>query len=150
MKTCSKLCVVLVSLFLTTESFSETTTIRVRFANGKNGKPLAVKYIKVGGGGYDINGYRVEKVEKYALVVTFKDKTNFGFSNEGYYRCDTNVQTAPPTQFNLQEIADHGVVAPNLCGKLNDQPVKGELLIYSRHTHFWEAVGNLRGLFICG
>jgi len=150
MKTYGKLCVVLALLFLTAESFAQTTTIRIRFANGKSGKPLAVKYMKVGGGGYDIDGYRVEKVEKYALIVTFKDKTNFAFRNEGYYRCDTNVQTAPPTQFNLQEIVDHGIVAPNLCGKPNDQPVRGELLIYSRHAHFWEAVGNLRGLFICG
>jgi hypothetical protein len=150
MKTYIRLWVVLVLLFFTTEGFAETATIRIRFANGRSGKPLAVKYMKVGGGGYDINGYRVEKVEKYALVVTFKDKTNFAFTDEGYYRCDTNAQTAPPRQYSIQEIVDRGIVAPNLCGKSNDPPVKGELLIYSRHAHFWEAVGNLRGLFVCG
>jgi hypothetical protein len=146
----SKICVAVALLFIASAALAQTTTIRIKFANGRTGKPLPVKYMKVGGGGYDLEGYRVEKVEQYALVVTFIDKTTFSFSNEGYYRCDTRLQTSPPMKFNLHEITDHGVVAPNICGKTNDKPVKGELLIYSRHAHFWEAVGNLRGLFICG
>ncbi len=129
---------------------AESTTIRIRFANGRTGKPLAVKYLKIGGGGYDLTDYRVEIVEKDSIVVTFKGKKTFAFQNEGYYRCDTNVQSAPSPQYSLNEIAEHGVVAPNVCGKASSLPVKGELLIYSRHARFWEAVGNLRGLFICG
>ena len=143
-------CLALASVFFVTMASAESTTITIRFANGKTGKPLPVKYIKVGGGGYDMKDYRVERVEKYALIVTFKDVTNFAFQDEGYYRCDTKIQNAPQTRFNLQEIAEHGVVAPNVCGKPHDPPVKGELVIYSRHAHFWEALGNLRGLFICG
>jgi hypothetical protein len=106
--------------------------------------------MRVGGGGYDIHGYTVDRVEKYALVVTFKNTTSFTFNDEGYYRCDAKIQTAPATRYNLPEIAEHGIVAPNVCGTVHNQPVKGELLIYSRRAHFWEAVGNLRGLFICG
>ena len=150
MKTIVTFAIFVLVFCFTSEAPGQSTTIRIRFANGKNGEPLAVKYMKVGGGGYDLTDYRVEKVEKDALVVTFKDKRTFAFSNEGYYRCDTNIQTAPSIQFNLQEIAERGVVAPNVCGKSSASPVKGELLIYSRHARFWEAVGNLRGLFICG
>ncbi len=150
MRIISALATALLVLCFSSFASAQSQTMRIRFANGKNGKPLAVKYIKVGGGGYDLQDYRVEKVEKNSLVVTFKEKRTFGFSNEGYYRCDTKIQSAPAIQFNLQEIAEHGVVAPNICGRTSASPVKGELLIYSRHAHFWEAVGNLRGLFICG
>jgi hypothetical protein len=106
-------------LFIALPGLSQSTTIRIRFANGQNGKPLAVKYMKVGGGGYDLTDYRVEKVEKYSIVVTFKDKKTFSFRDEGYYRCDTNSQTAPEPQYNLEEIAEHGVVAPNVCGRVH-------------------------------
>ena len=150
MKTQSRAILFLASILLATVASADSTTIRIRFANGKSGKPLPVKYMKVGGGGYDIDGYHVERVEKYGLVVTFKDKTTFSFRDEGYCRCDTKVQTAPPMQFNIQQVAAQGVVAPNVCGKVSQAPIKGELVIYSRHPHFWEAVGNLRGLFICG
>lgn len=149
MSSFAKVCATATLALVTAGCFAQSTTIRIRFANGKTGKPLPVKYMKVGGGGYELDGYRVEKVEKYGLVVTFTNKTSFTFRDEGYYRCDTNVETAPKIQYNLQEIAEHGVVAPNVCGNVHDQPVKSELLIYSRRAHFWEAVGNLRGLFIC-
>lgn len=140
----------IVGLLMTGCGFAQSTTVRIRFLNGKTGKPLPVKYMKIGAGGYEISGYIVEKVEKYGLLVTFKNTTSFAFRDEGYYRCDTNVQTSPAIRYNLEEIAEHGVVAPNVCGKPHDQPVRDELIVYSRRAHFWEAVGNLRGLFICG
>ncbi len=140
----------LLLLFSLTPARAQSTTIRIRFENGKNGKPLAVKYIKVGGGPYDLPDYRVEKVEKNAMIVTFKNKQTFAFANDGYYRCDTTSQSAPPMQFNLHEVAERGFVAPNICGKVRARPTPGELVIYSRRAHIWEALGNLRGLFICG
>ena len=131
-------------------SFATSGTIRVRFVNGKSGKPLHVKYMEVGRGGFAYKGYTVDRVETDGLTVTFHDVSHFSLESEGYHRCDAKKESDPPTQFDISEILSSGVVAPNYCGTAHAQPAKGELILYSRKARFWESISNLRGLFICG
>jgi hypothetical protein len=154
MNTVSKICVAVALLFIASAALAQTTTIRIRFANGKSGKPLRLKSYFIEGAGMSYKNYTVVKVDKDSLIVTFKDVTTFAFSNMGthdYYRCDADKQSAPQVTYNLQEIVQNGAVSPNFCGPIRAKPVPGELLIYNRHPHLWEFTKDtVLGLLVCG
>ena len=125
-------------------------TIRIRFADGKTGKPLKLKYYSVTADESEYYNYKIDRIERDALVVTFPDSKKFAFSNDAYVRCDTNDKSAPEHFYNIQEILEKGVVSENICGPFHAQPTKGELLIYSRREHWWEFVARLPKGLICG
>jgi hypothetical protein len=141
---------VIALVFLSSVCLAQSTTIRIRFIDGKTGKALRVKYYNIQPNVNDDIDYKLDKIENNVLILTFTNATTFTFSNDAYYRCDAKTETAPQITYKLQDIVDHGIVSPNICGSVHAQPAKGELLIYSRHAHWWETLGNLRGLFVCG
>ena len=150
--TCRLLTIVVVLFMgITTTCAAESTSIRIRFVDGKSGRPLHLKYYEAGEGHVEAGNYKVEKVEGDSLIVTFHDVSEFSFRSGQFAPCDTSNRRLSPPKYSLHEIAKHGVVAPNYCGKTSTAPEAGVLLIYSRHQHWWEISGNvLRGLLICG
>ncbi len=133
----------------TLAGLAQKTTIRIRFANGKTGQPLHLKSYDRGTLGPGGN-YSVERVDGDSLIVIFDNISTFAFRSEAFDPCDTKSKRDPLPKYSLQEIVAHGVVAPNYCGKVQAKPIAGELLIYSRHQHWWEITGNIaKGLLIC-
>ena len=135
---------------LTLFGLGQKTTIRIRFANGKTGQPLRLKSYDRGTVGPGGSSYKVDRVDGDSLIVTFDNISTFAFRSGAFDPCDTKSKRDPQPRYDLQEIVNHGVVAPNYCGRIHAQPTPGELLIYSRHQHWWEITGNIaRGLLIC-
>jgi hypothetical protein len=135
----------------TSACVAQSTTVRIRFADGKSGKPLHLKYYDHGTGAVVAGHYKVDKVHGDSLLVTFNDVSTIAFRSDAYEPCDAKGKHAPRPQYSLQDIVDHGVVSSNYCGHAHAQPAPGELLIYSRHDHWWEVSKNiLTGLLICG
>ncbi|HWG18129.1 MAG TPA: hypothetical protein VN678_09720 [Acidobacteriaceae bacterium] len=127
-------------------------TIRIRFVNGKTGHPLKLKWYEAGtGSAIAGTDYTVDKVDGNSILVTFRNVTTFRFRAAEFDPCDVpNKRTSPP-QYSVQAIEDHGFVSPNFCGNFHASPVVDELIIYSRHEHWWEVSRDvLKGLLICG
>jgi hypothetical protein len=130
---------------------SQSTTIRVRFANGRNGKPLHLKQYERGAGNSISGDYKVDNVEGDSLIVTFKNISTVAFRNEAFDPCDIARPNQKPPKYSLEEVVHTGVVSPNYCGHYRAQPQPGELLIYSRHEHWWKVSQRvIQGLLICG
>jgi len=143
-------CAVIVFLCFSSSCFGEPTTIRIRFANGKNGKPLRLKFYEQGSGAVGAGNYKVDRVDRDSLIVTFNDVSTFAFRSAAFDPCDVQGKHTPQPKYDLQEVVAHGVVSPNHCGRANALPKPGELLIYSRHEHWWEVTRDVaRGLLIC-
>ena len=132
---------------------AQSTTLRIRFANGKDGKPLHLKTYEEGiGRGFNVGGkYSVDRVDGDTLVVTLKDVSTFQFRSAGFEPCDVAKKNDAPPKYDVAQVVKEGIVAPNFCGPTFTKPVPGELLIYSRHEHWWEISKRvLQGLLICG
>lgn len=127
------------------------TTIRIRFANGRNGKPLRLKTYEYGPSSVGAKGYQIQRVDGDTLVVRFNDVATFQFRSSEFESCDTRTKQEPGPKYDLDEIVRNGQVAPNFCGHTQASPIPGELLIYSRHRSWWKFTGDLaKGLLICG
>jgi hypothetical protein len=135
----------------TSTCVAQSTTVRIRFADGKSGKPLHLKYYDQGTGAVAAGNYKVDNVDGDSLIVTFNNVSTIAFRSDAYEPCDAKGKHAPRPQYSLQDIVDHGVVSSNYCGHAHAQPALGELLIYSRRDHWWEVSKNvLTGLLVCG
>jgi len=136
---------------LTTTCHANPTTIRIRFANGKTGKPLQLKSYERGTGSANRSKYKIERIEGDSMIVTFDDISTFSFRSVAFNPCDVSGKYQPPPKYDLQQIVQQGVVSPNYCGHAHAAPKPGELLIYSRHEHWWELTGRIaQGLLMCG
>jgi hypothetical protein len=141
--------VAVILLCLTHLGNAQTTTVRVRFVNGRNGKPLRLKSYDRGEIG--AGAYTVDKVSGDAMVITFGNVSTFAFRSGAFDPCDVKDKRIAQPKYSVREIVEHGVTAPNYCGKSHLTASPGELIIYSRHQRWWEITGNVaRGLLICG
>jgi hypothetical protein len=142
---------VLAGISLTASScFAESITITIRFANGKTGKSLKLKSYEHGSASVGYQNYHIDKVSNDEMTVTFTNATVVGFRSEQFEPCDVANKRSKPPQYILKNVVDTGVVAPNFCGTTQAQPVPGELLIYSRHEHWWKVTSRImQGLLIC-
>jgi hypothetical protein len=132
---------------------AQSTTIRIRFANGKNGKPLRLKIYEEGvGRGFNLGGkYTIDRVDGDTLFATLTDVSTFQFRSAGFEPCDVAKKNDAQPKYDVAQVVKEGIVAPNFCGPTLAKPVPGELLIYSRHEHWWEISKRvLQGLLICG
>jgi len=139
------------AICLITACHAEPTTIRIRFANGRTGKPLHLKSYEHGEGGDLAGKYHVDKIDGDSMIVTFNDTSTFAFRSGAFDPCDAPGKHQPAPRYSLQEVVQQGIVSPNYCGGTHATPKPGELLIYSRHEHWWEITGRVaKGLLICG
>lgn len=131
---------------------AQSTTIRIRFANGKNSRPLKLKFYEAGiGSNFNAGNYKIQRVENDSLIVTFNGVSTFRFRSAGFEPCDVKRKHDEQPRYDLTQVLEKGVVAPNFCGATSAKPVPGELLIYSRHEHWWEISKRIaQGLLICG
>jgi len=139
-------------LGIVSASHAQSTTIRIRLANGKNSRPLRLKFYEHGiGTGFNAGDYKIERVENDSLIVTFNGVSSFRFRSAGFEPCDVKRRRDEQPRYDLNQVLEKGVVAPNFCGATSAKPVPGELLIYSRHEHWWEISKRIaQGLLICG
>lgn len=130
---------------------AQSTTIRVRFINGRSGKPLRLKSYDRGSNTSAPGTYEIKKVEGNSLLITFNNVSEFSFRSRYFEPCDSKSKLDPQPKYSVHEILERGKVAPNYCGHASVQPKPGELIIFSRHEHWWKVTGDIaRGLLICG
>lgn len=53
-----------------------------------------------------------------------------------------NGSRPPPPFYSVEEILRQGVAGDNECGKFTAEPRRGELILYVRPPHWWEAFGS--------
>jgi hypothetical protein len=128
---------------------AQTSTIQVRFVDGKTGKPIHLRNYFIRPGGNEYRGYTVNKVSNDAIDLKFETATTFTLQAEANNRCDTDTHTSTPVTYKVQEIVDTGVVSANFCGPLHMKPTKGEPVIYSRRPKWLESLKNFGNLFLC-
>ncbi len=135
---------------MTLRCVAEPTTITIRFANGRTGKPLKLKSYVHGETGLPSGSCRIDHVDGDQMTVTFQNVTVIQFRGEQFEPCDVASKKQQPPRYSLREIVDRGVVAPNFCGAAKEKSTPGQLLIYSRHEHWWKITSRvMQGLLIC-
>jgi hypothetical protein len=143
----------LTCLSLSSACIAQQTTIRVRLVDGRTGKPVVSKLLSIDAGiGLEYYGITQQTGSDGVFNASFKEpKTLFRVGDEANHRCDGMKQSDLYPSYTVQDIADHGIVSPNVCGKIHAQPMKGEIVIYVRPFKFGESFRRVvSGLLICG
>ena len=128
------------------------STIRVRLINGKNGKPLTPTSIRVQPDSTEVPTYLVPAADPASVLVTLRFATKVSVSNQ-FVSCVAAAPDAPPAQYSVKDILDHGVVSTNTCNSSQPAaaPKPGELTLYVRHATLCEESRNhIHGINFCG
>ncbi len=120
------------------------TVYRIRLLDGRNGLPVEHAHVRVwydesGGGGYSLttsaNGTTLmpEPVGlPIRVLVSPEDKID----------CRKFTAGDPAPAYNLQQIAEKGVVLPNGCGPVSAKPHPGELVYFVRAPRWYENINR--------
>jgi hypothetical protein len=128
-------------------SFAQSTTIRIQFLNGKNGKPLRNTPVVINRNTLppeetplgtlvlrtDRNGI-VNVQAKSNELIWANPERSFGRS------CQTNDRYGP--RYETGRILQEGIVEENLCGAKLPRAQSGLLVLAFRRSTFIEALGE--------
>lgn len=130
-------------------------TIKIKLVNGRDGQPMADKWVDLG----------IGHIVHMLTIPTDKDGVaSFRLTNED---AKVNTSSANPVvkysgsfgvhapfalcqphgsdyswlavmKFATEEVLEHGVVEANTCSRMTAAPVPGEVIIFVRPLSFWE------------
>jgi hypothetical protein len=124
-------------------AFSQTTDIKLRAVDGRNGKPLANQHLLVftGMSSDDVRNHTMHTgimTDKYGLVtltVTASETQWIQVWADGRVLCQKD-----PNQlsFSVAAIMSTGLTTPNTCSSLIREPTPGHFIVFARPARFME------------
>jgi len=135
-------------------AYMRGATIRILVLNGHNGRPITDERLNVRMTSDDPKvGYRVVPTNDKGVAIIEADENGaLQIETNLYFDCRpfkkyvpsppynaSDILKARPT-YHVGEIMSHGVVAPNICGKYGREPIPGEVILFARPVHRWEAI----------
>jgi hypothetical protein len=132
-------------------------TIKIKLVNGRDGRPMANKWVDLGIGNI-VHMLTIstdkEGVASFRLTDDDAD-VNTGVANpvvkyNGSFRVHAPFALCQPdganyswlaiTTFSTKEVLEQGIVSANSCGKTTAGPVPREVIIFVRPLTFWETL----------
>ena len=144
-------CLAALAFATLTTAATAQTTIRIRLLNGKNGQALTPASIRVQTTPAETPRYIIPAADPASVLVYLHAATAFTVSQQ-FVRCDA-APGAPPAEYTVADVLDHGIVTANTCGRPSLKPAApkpGELDLYVRHATPCETTANhVSGINIC-
>jgi hypothetical protein len=152
---CRRAVLFLFLAFAALQSRLDAQTIKIKLMNGRDGRPIANKWVDLGIGNI-VHMLTIptdkEGVASFRLTDDNAD-VNTGVANPVVKYSDNFRVHAPfalcqPNEpnyswlaimvFSTKDVLQQGIVRANTCGKTTAAPVPGEVIIFVRPLTFWE------------
>jgi len=141
--------------------------IRIRVLNGRNGRPVANECLNVQLVPSRYSGLVIPTDKQGVATLRLDgDPDNLGKGRckgaavpypslkpvgsirtfpDWYVDCQPyehvgSYHNSVPIYYQVREILDTGIVAGNVCGTFRGEPQPGELVLFVRPAHWWEAI----------
>ncbi len=142
---------------ITLSASAQQPTLRIRLLDGKSGKALTPRSIRIATAPAETPRYLIPAADPASVLIYLKAAQAFTVSQQ-FVRCDVDPKASPappPPQYSVADILAHGQVSSNSCAgpktKLTPiAPKPGELVLYVRHATPCELSKNhINGVSFC-
>ena len=117
---------------------------RVKVVDGRTGAAIENAHVKLwydepAGAGYE---FATDARGVGLMPAPVTEPVRVLVSVVGYTDCRKPMRGDPPARYNLRMIAATGLAAQNGCGALNVRATPGELVLFVRHSRWYEGINR--------